>query len=395
MSRLRMALVVGTLWLVQFTAACQFLIVSPILSRIGEALKVDTSVLGLLISGYGVMVAASAILAGPVSDRFGRRLVILGGCGLMGSALVLHAFAESFAALLSLRMLAGAASGMLAGSLVAFVGDTLPYEHRGRAIGVLISAMSLGQVVGIPAGTVLAERWGFQAPFVSFGVLMLAAFFTALVSLPTPQVNRLDRLDLATARAAYASILARRDVQAIAVASATMMLSVSLYMVYMPKWLEDRFEADGSAVAFVFLVGGLGSAIAGPIAGWASDRLGRIRMIVLGSVLVAVTMFATPAIPGLGWAPWAFLAVMLAASLRMSPINALQTAMVPATQRGTLISLTMATGQLGFALGSGLSGPIYARHGFGAAAAAAGILGLFAALITWREVPEPENESRM
>lgn len=389
MGRVQTALVIATLWLVMFTSSCQFLIVTPILSRIGVALNREPGSLGLLITGYGLMVALSAIFAGPISDRVGRRNVIIAGTGLMGVALLLHAFASSFASLLGLRMLAGLASGMLAGSATAFVGDALPYAVRGRAMGVLVSAMAFGQIVGIPAGTVLADRGGYQAPFVVFGALMVAACAIAVLVLPTPAVERLGQLSVSGAVRAYRVLLGREDIRAVSAASALMMLSVSLYMVYLPTWLEVKFLATGDAIALMFLVGGLGNAIAGPLAGWASDRLGRISMVVLGSVLVALAMGLTPLLPSLELAPLMFLIVMVAASLRMSPLSALQTAMVPDAQRGTLMSLTMATGQLGFALGSGLAGPLYVNYGYATDAVAAGALGLIAAAVTWVGVPEP------
>src|SRR5687767_6149181 len=70
-------LVVFTLWLLVFSASSQIMIMSPILPQIGDQLGVPDAVLGTLVSAYSFMVGVFAILAGPVSDRVGRRRMLL------------------------------------------------------------------------------------------------------------------------------------------------------------------------------------------------------------------------------------------------------------------------------------------------------------------------------
>ena len=66
-------IIVFTLWLLVFSSASQTMILSPILPMIGDQLDIQDAVLGTLVSVYSIMVGIFAILAGPVSDRVGRR----------------------------------------------------------------------------------------------------------------------------------------------------------------------------------------------------------------------------------------------------------------------------------------------------------------------------------
>ncbi|MEM6929211.1 MAG: MFS transporter [Myxococcota bacterium] len=379
-----------TLWLTLFTQSSQFLVVAPVLPRIGEQLSVAPEHLGLLVTGYAVGTAGFAFLAGPVSDRIGRRTILQVGTLVMALVLLLHGLAADFASLLTLRFMAGASSGILAGAAVAYVGDVVPYERRGAAMGVVMSAMAFGQILGIPIGAALASRFGFQSTFVSFGFVMVVAFALTMTSLPRVEVKQEGRFGVREALASYTTLLARSDIRAVAAAAVLMMLSVSSFIVYQPVWLEDTFAASPDAVASLFLVGGVANAVFGPLAGRLSDRIGRKGLVVTGSLALAVMMVVTPFAPTFSVVYVLFFVTMATVSLRMSPYNALLTAMVDQGHRGALMSLSMAFSQVGFALGAAVAGWTYVHLGYLGNATAAGLGALAVGYIIARWVPEPE-----
>ena len=100
-------LIVFTLWLLVFSSASQTMIISPILPRIGDELGIPDAALGTLVSAYTLMVGIFAILAGPVSDKVGRRRILMLGTGTMTVALVLHALVTNYAAFLARARLRG------------------------------------------------------------------------------------------------------------------------------------------------------------------------------------------------------------------------------------------------------------------------------------------------
>jgi predicted MFS family arabinose efflux permease len=81
---------VFTLWLLVFGVGSQAMLIAPIIPQIATQLTIDEAALGTLITAYSVAVGAFALLVGPISDRIGRRPVLLAGTGLMTAALAAH-----------------------------------------------------------------------------------------------------------------------------------------------------------------------------------------------------------------------------------------------------------------------------------------------------------------
>jgi len=134
------------------------MIISPILPQIGDDLGIADAALGTLVSAYSLMVGIFAILSGPVSDRIGRRRILLIGCGTMTVALMLHTLVSDYASFLAVRVFAGMAGGILSGAAVSYIGDYFPYERRGWATGWVMSGSAVGQIAGIPIGIVMAGQ---------------------------------------------------------------------------------------------------------------------------------------------------------------------------------------------------------------------------------------------
>ncbi len=385
----RPALVVAALWMVNFASSVQVLIVAPILPRIHEQLGVPEALLGTLVTAYAVSLSVFALLAGPVSDRFGRRFILVAGSAVLTLALFAHALADSYVTLLVARAFAGVGGGALSGASVAYVGDAFPYHRRGWANGWVASGFAAGQIFGIPLGALLAET-DFRVPFVAFGVMMTIALTLLVRFVPQPPVERSGALTLGSALAGYARLL-RRPATAASVATYTFMFfGIALFVTYLPTWLEETFHVSGRAVASLFLVGGLANLVTGPQAGSLSDRIGRKGLIVGSGVTIGLIMAATTWTIYAFWVAYVqFFVVMVFVALRLSPQQSLISSIVPSTERGALISLAMAVGQVGFAAGATLSGVLYVGVGYTTATLVAGLSSIAAAACIAFFVPEP------
>jgi predicted MFS family arabinose efflux permease len=391
----RELVVLVALWLMVLASSSQVMIVAPILPRIGEALAIAPALRGTLVTGFALTLSLLALVIGPISDRVGRRPVLLAGTGAMTVALALHPLAHDYATMLLMRVLAGAAAGILTGSAISYVGDYFPYHRRGWASGWVMSGFAVGQVVGVPAGTVLADRFGFQAAFLLFAVLMAASFVLILVAVPQPAVERSrGRLTVGSALVGYAALLRQRQVLGASLAYATMFFAVSCFVIYMPTWAEQSLGMDAEAIALLFVVGGTASVVFGPQAGRLSDRLGRKPLIVLSCVGTAVLFAATTLVAVHASALYVlFFVAMVLLAMRLSPFQALLTALVDERRRGTLMSLVVAIGQLGGGLGAAIAGPLYADVGFlGCSLLAAGSI-LVTGLLVLAWIPEPGRAS--
>jgi len=384
-------LIVFTLWLLVFSSASQTMIISPILPLIGAELAIGDAVLGSLVSAYSIMVGVCAILAGPVSDKVGRRRILLLGCAAMTVALVLHAFVDGYASFLLVRIFAGGAGGILSGAAVSYIGDAFPYHRRGWATGWVMSGAAFGQIIGIPLGIVMAARWGFRSPFYLFAVTMAATVLLLFFGVPQPDVKRTQHpLSVRKAASDYVAMLRRPEVRWAAAAFFLMFLGVSVFVIYLPTWLERDLGASGDQIALMFLVGGVANVAMGPQAGRLSDRVGRKGIILLACVGLSIVMLLTvPLVTSLFKAYVFFFLTMILIAMRVSPFSAMLTALVQDERRGSLMSLTVALGQVGFALGGVVAGPLFAAMGFLSNAVLGALFVLGMGLIVWFKIPEP------
>lgn len=387
--------VVFTLWLLVFSSASQTMIISPILPQIGDDLDIADAVLGTLVTAYSLMVGLFAILSGPVSDRIGRRRILLAGCGVMTVALASHGLVDSYWSFLGVRVFAGMAGGVLSGAAVSYIGDYFPYDRRGWAVGWVMSGAAFGQIIGIPMGIVMAERWGFHSPFYLFAITMALTLPLLFFGVPQPPVKRTsERLTVSGAFADYVALLKRPEVAWAAVAYFVMFFGVAVFVIYLPTWLERDLGASGDQIALMFLVGGIANVVTGPQAGKLSDRIGRKGIILLSCIGLSVLMLGTvPLVTNITIAYVFFFLTMVLVAMRVSPFSALLTGLVRDERRGSLMSLAVALGQLGFALGGAVSGPMFARVGYASNTVLGAVFVLGMGLVVWFFIPEPNLEA--
>ena len=387
----REALILLSLWLLLFVSASQFLVMVPILSDIGRELDIPESLQGTLVSVYGVVSAMFSLVAGPISDQVGRRRILLYGSAMMAVALLLHPLAHSFQSLLFMRALAGVASGFLSGASVAYIGDYFPYERRGTANGIIMSGFAAGQILGIPGGTLLAEHFGFAAPFATFGLVLLGVVALIWAFVPQPNVALEAHVTVSSALRKFASLLRPGESLAATITFALMFFSVSTYVTFLPTWLEETFHMSKHQIASMYLVGGVAAVIGNPLSGRASDQVGRRGIVITACLGLGLLQLFTPMIlsePSHAWP--LFFAVMTCASMRASPLQSLVSQLVGPDRRGSLFGLTNATGSLGFATGSALSGFVYTHFGFSACSSIAAASAAVTALVIWRFLQEPK-----
>ncbi len=371
---------VFTLWLLVFAAGTQAMLVAPIIPQIATQLGVEEARLGVLVTAYAVAVGAFALVTGPISDRVGRRTVLLVGTALMAVALAAHGLADTYLSLVSVRALAGVAGGVLNGAAIAYVGDFFAPDRRGRVNGWVISGFAAGQVAGIPVGTLLADAFGYRAPFLLFAVVAVLSLGLVFVALPQPTVGRAGTpLSFGSAVDGYRVLLARRDVAAATVVFFVMFGGSTLYMTFLPTWLTVSLGVGAGAIATLFLLGGLSNAVVGPVSGSLSDRLGRKRIIVAASVGLAALMALTPFLGSFPVVAGTFVVVMALFASRATSFTTLLTELVDGDQRGSLMSLTVGVGQVGVGIGGALAGTVYGSVGYTPSAVVAGLSMLFIA----------------
>lgn len=388
-------LIIFTLCLLVFAASSQVMIIAPLLPQIGIELQTSKKVLGYLITVYATALGLSAIVIGSLSDKIGRRKILLLGSSAMTLFLLAHGIANSFISLLIIRTATGFSAGVLSGAAVSYVGDYFPYEKRGWASGWIMSGIAMGQILGIPLGTFLAEGYGFKFPFILFGIFMGITFLLVLFFVPQPDVIlQKKKLTLRNSVKKYRDLLKKPDISAVALSYLLMFLSLSIYVIYLPLWLDQKFNVSSTDIGWLFCAGGVINAISGPRAGKLSDQIGRKKMIISSCIGLAIFMVITTYLLVHFWVAYLiFPIVMLLIAIRISPFQALSSELVNSNNRGSLMSLLVAIGNIGSGFAGVLGGYLFEYTGYLSNTIFGGISIIITAYLVWKYVPEPELKS--
>jgi len=174
------------LWILFFTLVVVMLgfgIIIPIMPFYVTSFGASGSTLGLLMATYGTMQFIFAPIWGTLSDRFGRkRILLLGVLGNLLSQLILG-FSSQLWMLFAARITSGVLSSATLPTAMAFAGDSTGDRDRSGAMGLLGAAMSVGMVLGPGLGGLLAGR-SLSTPFFLAAGLSAIAFVLVLAVLP-------------------------------------------------------------------------------------------------------------------------------------------------------------------------------------------------------------------
>ena len=387
-------LIILTLWLLVFATNSQLTLVPLILPRIAEELTVSESALGLLMTVYGLAVGIFALIAGPISDRIGRRRILAVGSGFLALSLGLHEFADTFGELLVMRGLSGAARGILSGALISYIRDYFPGNRQGWATGWVMSGVAAAQIIGVPLGTLLAHWFGFRIPFLAFSAVSGLAFLLILFFLPQPDVKMSESLSVRSALKSYADLLRRKEVRAAAAAFLTMFAAQSAFITFFPLWLEKDLQFTPHMVALLFMIAGVANALVAPQAGKLSDRIYRTRVITVSCICAALLMpLNTLVALSVFWLIYPLTILLrIFETSQIIPLQTLTTGLQEGEHRGKLMSLVTTIGQVGFSLGSLFASASWGRFGLTGNALIAMVSLLLMAAVVWRFLVPVERQ---
>jgi DHA1 family bicyclomycin/chloramphenicol resistance-like MFS transporter len=162
----------------------------PALPRLAATFGRDISIAQMTVSLYMVGIACSQIIMGPLSDRFGRRPVLLAGLGLMVLASAACIFAETLPQLIAARFLQalGGATGMVVSR--AIIRDLYSRERIGAMISLVIAVMMIAQMLSPLTGGLLETAFGWRAIFYVITAASLAVAVAIAVTLPETRRGR-------------------------------------------------------------------------------------------------------------------------------------------------------------------------------------------------------------
>jgi MFS transporter, DHA1 family, tetracycline resistance protein len=329
-----------TLFLIVFTDLIGFGIVIPLLPLYAEHHRPAGWVLGLLMASFSAMQFVFAPVLGRLSDRVGRRPVLLVSLAGSVAGYTMFALAHSMAMLFASRLLAGVCGANIA-TAQAVIADTTPPEGRAKGMGLIGAAFGLGFIAG-PALAGLLLQLGPSAPGWGAAACSVAALAMAFAFLPE---TRTPSTEPAAAR--FASPLARltsgwsnRRLAPLLALGLLVITGFAGFEVTFAQFLHGRLALPHDRVSFMFVyVGVLAAVVQGGLMGRLSRRFGEARLVLAGLLAIGIGCSALAATHHLA----TLLAVLVVVSFGAGVVTPSLT---------SLVSRTAGTADQGAALGA-------------------------------------------
>lgn len=357
---------VALLAVVQFTIILDFIIMSPLGAILMPALNITAAQFGVAVSAYAFSAGISGVLAAGFADRFDRKRLLLFFYVGFTAGTALCALAPNYHVLLLGRIVTGLFGGVVGSVVLAIITDLFPLHLRGRVMGFVQTAFAASQVLGIPVGLFLANRWNWH---VSFGAIvgLAIAVMLAVLFLMRP-VN--EHLRLKQDRNAFAHLIATVSEPSYTLAfGVTTLLATGGFML-MPfgsAFTVHNLGIDIEHLPTVYLVSGLFSIFTGPLVGRASDAFGKFPTFMFGTAMsiVMVLIYTHLGQTTLTVAIIVNVLMFVGIFSRMIPSQALISAVPAARQRGSFSAISASLQQLSGGLGSVFAAAIIAQNADG------------------------------
>lgn len=277
----------------------QMRVVYPFLPAISRGLGVPLQTTSLLLTARAAANLSSPIY-GALADRLGRRtLMLLGLVVLVIGSLAVMA-APTFGAVLAVLAFLSLSKAIFDPAVLAYLGDAVPYEHRGRIMGFLALMWPASWLVGIPVGGFLITLIDWRAPF---ALIALLGFISLVWMLLNPGLGQSTSTEAAKPRMSM-----RRSIDwlrghlksiekpawwAIMVSLLVVFASENVYIVY-GAWLENQFHLSVATIGVISIVVCLAEFSAESIStGWV-DRIGKRKAILVGLIINILAYLLLP-----------------------------------------------------------------------------------------------------
>jgi len=348
------------IWLTIFIDLVGFGIVMPVLPYYSQQFGVHGIGYGALVGGFSLMQFVSTALLGRLSDRIGRRPILLTTMVLNAAGYLLFAFAPSYWVLLVARLVSGFAGGNISAAQ-AYVADITTAENRSKGMGLIGMAFGLGFIIGPGIGALLAPFGHVGMGLFAVGlslVNLVSAYFILPESL---------RAEHRVARNWWpfghmADALAHPELRPLMLVWLIAPFAFAGYTVALPLWAAATLgwqERGGELNRFFIVVGVVAAVVQGGLFRLLTKRFNDRRLLITGMVGMAVSIGIVPFLASTralyGWT------VLLAFSNSiMSPAaTGLVSTFAGANEQGTVLGVAQSLSALGRFSGPAVIGIAY------------------------------------
>ncbi|MDX8456510.1 MFS transporter [Mesorhizobium sp. VK9D] len=281
------------LFLAAFAFGTTEFVIAGVLPEVAQGLGVSIPAAGYLVSGYACGIAIGGPLLALATSKVSRKTLLLGLTIAFTIGQVACALAPDFAAMLFLRIAIAVAHGAYFGVAMVVAVSLVREDQRGRAVAVILSGLTVSNVIGVPVGTAIGSLWGWRATFWVMGALGIIAIVAMLALLPRTAgaANRPAGL------AREVRVLGRQQVWTSLILMLMLMIGQFGLFTYITPTLLEVTGLDESLIPWVLLLNGVGATIGVFVGGKLADwklMPSLITMLALQAVTLGIIHLVSP-----------------------------------------------------------------------------------------------------
>ncbi|MFY7970501.1 MAG: MFS transporter, partial [Flavobacteriales bacterium] len=279
---------------IQFTNIVDFMIMMPMGAILQESLQITPGQFGWLVSSYGLAAGFTSFLGVFYLDRLDRKKALLTAylgfmLGTVSSAIVPNTLNAdlNYTLFIGTRILTGVTGGLLGGLVLSIVGDLIPLERRGRAMGVITIAFSLASILGVPIALTLVDAFdhNWHIPFYFVSILSIPIWILAYKQIPALNAHLKNHVAGSSRFETIKRIFNTREQRNALLFTVLLVLGQFTVVSFLTPYLIANVGLVQSDVKWIYLVGGICTVITGPLIGRMVDKVGRFRVFTIFAFL--------------------------------------------------------------------------------------------------------------
>nr|WP_249365681.1 MFS transporter [Cytobacillus citreus] len=363
------------LTIVSFVVGLVELILGGILDLVANDLGVSLGKVGMLISIFSLVFAIFGPILLAATAKVERKKLTLISLSVFFFANLLAMFSTSYAMLMLARIISAMSGALLIALCVTIASNIVSEQYRARAIGIVFMGVSASLVLGVPAGLMLGNAFGWHAPFLMITILTALSFFGIYFFMerinPKPGIPFREQLQT----------LKNGRILLIQLSSFLFLAGHITLYAYLTPFLQMTMGLDGTWISMMYLIFGISAIIGGGMGGMLSDRFGPKKTIIGVMAVFAVSIFTIPYTTNI--LPLFLVVMMIWSMLSWAITPAIQSNLIESAPETASIqqSLNNSALHFGIAFGSMIGGIVIENATVEMNATVGGIFVLFALLM--------------
>lgn len=352
---------------IQIAHVLDFVIMMPLGTKFMSVFQISPVQFSTLVSAYTISAGLVGFLGALYADHFDRKKYLMFNFSGFILGTFMCAIAPNFSSLLLARIMAGAFGGILNACVFSLVADLIPFQRRGDAMGVVMSAFSIASVAGVPIGLWIANAFDWHAAFYFICILSIIFWWAAFFVLPVVRPDSEPRKFNENIRH-MKNILRHRDYLESFLFTSILAFSIFMIVPFIAPYMVKNVGMSEADLPLIYLIGGIGTIVTARVVGKLCDRIGSYKVFRVVAVISVFPILLLTNLPPT--ALWIALAATsgfsMFGSARFIPAMTMISAVVTPQQRGTFMSLENSSRQLSSGLASQVAGIIMGSTAAGA-----------------------------